>query len=93
MSLYSIGRKVYCPEVGEVGVISEANYGFGPGSRRTANYVVMFSHYDLLCGSADLRAVDYDCDGCGKPRAGRPHATADDGEYANGLRFCFPCAR
>ena len=32
------------------------------------------------------------CDGCGKIRRGRPHRTAPDGEYPNGLAFCFICS-
>jgi hypothetical protein len=36
--------------------------------------------------------VTYVCEGCGKTRRGRPHLTTPDGEYRDGLRFCYPCA-
>ena len=37
--------------------------------------------------------VTFSCDGCGKTRRGQPWATAHDGEYLHGLKFCFLCVR
>jgi hypothetical protein len=37
--------------------------------------------------------VTFGCDGCGKTFRGEAHATAPDGEYPHGLRFCFLCTR
>jgi hypothetical protein len=93
MALYAIGRQVYSRTHDAVGTIAEANYG--PG-RKAATYLVLFGGVpggacDWLCGSGDLRAVDYYCDGCGQPRAGRPAGYGRDGEYERGLAFCFPC--
>lgn len=36
--------------------------------------------------------VVFGCDGCGATRRGYPHAYAPDGEYPQGLQFCFLCA-
>jgi hypothetical protein len=35
--------------------------------------------------------VVFGCDGCGKTRRGTPHRYMQDGEYDNGLAFCFMC--
>jgi len=37
--------------------------------------------------------ITFACDGCGATRRGYAHATSDDGEFANGLAFCFLCTR
>jgi hypothetical protein len=47
---------------------------------------------DYMTGSRDLRAADWGCDGCDRWLPGQPHATAPDGEYPNGLHFCFLCS-
>jgi hypothetical protein len=36
--------------------------------------------------------VTFGCDGCDKTRRGQPHRTSPDGEYPNGLHFCFLCS-
>lgn len=38
-------------------------------------------------------ARTYDCDGCGQARAWPPHRSGPDGEYPDGLHFCFPCVK
>lgn len=48
--------------------------------------------YTLMTGSDNLRAADWCCDGCGRWLPGSPHRTAPDGEYPNGLQFCFLCS-
>ena len=35
--------------------------------------------------------VVYTCDACGKRRRGQPHQHGRDGEYQDGLAFCFMC--
>lgn len=37
--------------------------------------------------------VTFVCDACGKARRGYPAAYGRDGEYPQGLQFCFLCAR
>ena len=37
--------------------------------------------------------VSFTCDACGKTRRGTPHVYGRDGEYPQGLQFCFMCAR
>lgn len=37
--------------------------------------------------------VTFVCDGCGKTRRGQPAAWGRDGEYPQGLQFCFMCVR
>ena len=88
MSLYAIGQRVWCKSQDSLAVIREANYTpkaaylvgpwEGPGN-------------DLLTGSRDLRAADWCCDGCGRWLPGRPYRTGRDGEYPDGLGFCFLC--
>jgi hypothetical protein len=36
--------------------------------------------------------VVFTCDSCDKTRRGQPHASGPDGEYENGLHFCFLCS-
>jgi hypothetical protein len=36
--------------------------------------------------------VVFTCDGCGKRYRGQPHRTGPDGEYPDGLHFCFLCS-
>jgi hypothetical protein len=47
---------------------------------------------DFMTGSKDLRAADYCCDGCSRYLPGAPHISGPDGEYENGLHFCFLCS-
>lgn len=35
--------------------------------------------------------VVFRCESCGKVRRGRPTLTTRDGEYVDGLKFCFLC--
>jgi len=37
--------------------------------------------------------IAFICDGCGKHRRGSPVACSRDGEYENGLGFCFLCVK
>lgn len=37
-------------------------------------------------------SVTWICDACGKKRRGSVYAYSRDGEYENGLAFCFMCA-
>lgn len=37
--------------------------------------------------------VVFTCDSCEKTYRGRPHAYGRDGEYPQGLLFCFMCVR
>ena len=88
--MYDYGRRVYVRSLGVVGRVTERNY---LGNPRHACYVIALEDGgDWMCGSTDLRGADYCCDGCGSWRPGTPHATAPDGEYPNGLAFCFLCA-
>ena len=102
MSLYAIGQRVWCKSQNSLGFITEARY------TPKAEYVIDLVsgvqtvidgklvnerlNRDWMCGSADLRAADWGCDGCDRWLAGSPYATAPDGEYPNGLHFCFLCA-
>lgn len=36
--------------------------------------------------------VTFACDSCGRRYRGKPTATSRDGEYPDGLQFCFLCA-
>lgn len=92
MSLYAIDQLVWVKSHKMLGVISEANY------TPRATYVVqlrprvaVLASEDWMCGSKDLRAADWCCDGCGRWLPGHAYRTAPDGEYANGLSFCFLC--
>lgn len=37
--------------------------------------------------------ITFVCDACGHARRGTPYAYGRDGEYPQGLQFCFLCAR
>jgi hypothetical protein len=90
--MYAIGRRVYVKSHDEVGIVSEANFAT-IGETRHAVYVVSFVNgSDYLCGPSDLRGADYCCDGCDRWMRGIPYGYARDGEYENGLAFCFLCA-
>jgi hypothetical protein len=97
MSLYAIGQRVWCKSLDSLGTVTEANY-VTVGGKRKAQYVidlVAHQHWpnggDWMCGSKDLRAADWCCDGCDRWLPGQPHRTGPDGEYPNGLSFCFLC--
>lgn len=105
MSLYALNQRVWCKSQDSLGIIMEARY---VGTPRKAEYVIALvsgvQHVvdgelrhkrvgrDWMCGSADLRAADWCCDGCDRWLSGQPHKTAPDGEYPNGLGFCFLCS-
>jgi hypothetical protein len=93
MSLYAIDQRVWVRSQEALATVTEANYVQWEGMKRHAHYVVKFitSPNDWACGSKDLRAADWCCDGCGRWLPGRPYRTAPDGEYPNGLSFCFLC--
>lgn len=95
MSLYAIDQKVWCRSLGTLATVTEANYAGHP--HRRAQYLLALpgngGAVDYLTGSSDLRSADWCCDGCGRWLAGYPHATAPDGEYPNGLGFCFLCVQ
>ena len=107
VSLYAIGQRVWCKSQNSLGFITEARY-VTYGGRRKAEYVIDLVTgverfidgkiqnervgRDWMCGSNDLRAADWGCDGCERWLPGHPYATAPDGEYPSGLSFCFLCA-
>ena len=94
MSLYAIGQRVWCRSQNSLGFITEARY-VTYGGKRKAEYVITLVEHnqrDWMCGSNDLRAADWGCDGCDRWLPGYPYATAPDGEYPTGLSFCFLCA-
>lgn len=89
--MYALGRRVYVRSLDTTATVIERNYSHTVPRR--AQYVVEFSTgTDYLTGADDLRGADYCCDGCGAWRPGYPYATAPDGEYPDGLAFCFLCA-
>ena len=107
MSLYTDGQRVWCKSQQSLGIITEANY---VGKPRHAVYVIdlitgvrrlidgemrdVRVGMDWMCGSSDLRAADYCCDGCSRWLAGSPHNYAQDGApWENSfLSFCFLCS-
>jgi hypothetical protein len=93
VSLYAINQRVWVRSQQSLGFISEARY-VAYGGKRKAEYVITLVEHnqrDWMCGSKDLRAADWCCDGCDRWLPGHPHATGPDGEYPNGLSFCFLC--
>ena len=92
MSLYTIGQQVWVKPFDSLGTVAEANY---VGKPRKASYIVRLKDGgdSIGIGSDGLRAADWGCDACGRYLAGVPYATAPDGEYPNGLAFCFLCAK
>jgi hypothetical protein len=106
MSLYTKEQRVWCKSQNSLGFITEARY-VTYGGKRKAEYVIDLvtgtrklidgkmqderRGMDWMCGSDDLRAADYCCDGCSRWLRGTPHEYAPDGEYPNGLAFCFLC--
>lgn len=103
MALYADSQRVWCRSQQSLGIIREANY------TPKAVYVVEFvsrdkkfidgewqhvpTGHDFMTGSKDLRAADWSCDSCDGWFPGRPYRTAPDGEYPNGLQFCFLCVK
>ena len=98
MSLYAIDQRVWIKPLDSLGVITEANYVRRAGGRK-AQYIVDLvnesgqRHPPLayMTGSDELRAADWCCDGCGRWLPGHAYKTAPDGEYPNGMSFCFLC--
>lgn len=90
--MYSYGRKVYCKSLKKVGKISERNY---VGKPRRAHYVVTFEDgTDFLTGPANLRAADWQCDGCGGWRSSEPAAVAiNPSDGVEEGRYCFVCVK
>lgn len=92
MALYPIGREVWSRSQKRVGTISEANYSRMDGK---AQYLVAFGEGDdYLCGSVDLRAADWTCDGCGRELPGHPHhleRVMVFGEQDDAIGLCFLC--
>ena len=101
--MYAIGTRVYVKSVDHLATVSEANW-FHSGGKRHATYLVQFVDHggrpiggDFLTSARDLRNAEGGCcDGCGKylPRGSfNQGATSPDGEYPDGLKFCFLCTR
>jgi hypothetical protein len=98
VSLYAIEQRVWVKSANVLGIVKDAGYTrrSDMGVRR-AKYMVRLQDgvewriTDLVTDSSNLRAADWCCDGCGRWLPGQPHRTAPDGEYPNGLSFCFLC--
>ena len=95
--MYDYDTPVWIKSLQRRGTITERYY-----TGKKASYVVsLHSHADhmgndYLTGSSDLRRADSCCDGCSRwlPEGSFiGGATARDGEYPHGLRFCFLCKR
>ena len=98
MSLCAIEQKVWVKSENMLGIVKDAGYNRpSEMGNRKARYVVRMLEgvkwqiTDLTTDSDDLRAADWCCDGCGRWLPGQPHATAPDGEFPNGLSYCFLC--
>lgn len=84
--MYDLGRRVFVKAHGLTARIIERNWS--ATKPRHAVYVVEFDDgSDVMLGAKDLRAADYECDGCGEWRAGAPYASGPEG-----MAFCFLCA-
>lgn len=96
MSLYAIGQRVWCKSQGSLGYVTEARY---VGKPRKAEYVIELDtdtqqRFDWMCGSKDLRAADWCCEGCGRWLAGQPFRSDIVyvfGEQDDRFDFCFLC--
>jgi hypothetical protein len=99
--MYEIGRRVYVRSQDVVGEVADRQWLGGNGTPRRASYLIEYRTRpfrdsplrDLTTGSDDLQPADYNCDGCGKWRAGMPHGRATDPEGGTLAAFCFLCAR
>jgi hypothetical protein len=109
MSLYTEGQRVWCKSLQSLGFITEARY-VTYGGKRKAEYVIdlvtgvrklidgkmqdVRVGQDWMCGSSDLRAADYCCDGCSRWLPGTAHRQVVDGApWENSfLHFCFLCS-
>lgn len=104
MSLYEQGRRVWHKGYRRLGTVEGADYQ-GPireftKDRRAHYYVTLDATKDdwareVECGSADLRAADWECDICGRYLPGSPYAVSQVvafGEVDDTFHFCFLCA-
>jgi hypothetical protein len=92
MSLYAIEQRVWFKPKRCLATVLGASYN---GTPRRAHYTVNIGTANVAvlvpAMSADLRAADWCCDGCDRWLPGHPYRSAPDGEYPNGLHFCFLC--
>ncbi len=89
--MYALGRRVWVKPLDTLGTIKERGWSYEP-PRRAAYVVLLEAGIEFHASPDDLRAADWGCDGCNRWLPGRPYATAPDGEYPNGLQFCWVCA-
>ena len=90
MALYTTEQRVWVRSENVLRTVSEANYS---RLNRKAVYMVKLDGTPsaFMTNSTNLRAADWCCDGCNRWLPGQPHHTEPDGEYPNGLSFCFLC--
>jgi hypothetical protein len=100
--MYAEGRTVisHIPEAEGEATIEDAYWQRDPNGKRRACYIIRLDKMpdrNYACGPEHLSAVDYYCDGCGKPRRGIPHAKQEvrlgDGTVDDVFGFCFLCAK
>jgi hypothetical protein len=99
--MYSMNQRVWVKSEQTLARVDERGWLLTANGRR-AFYVVHFidstafgdrsTGANFLTGSDNLRSADWACDGCDRWLPGQPHRTAPDGEYPNGLQFCFLCS-